>query len=784
MRHLWNTVGVAGGAAVVASLLGWAFAGALLGAGRSLRRVAWFLAAASFALPPFLVANCWLELSSPWRLALGAERAGIAMLPLVAVVLGLMHWPVAAFLAGGAWSRVDREVLDGFPGLAGMGVFRHLLWPAGRPALGLGFVTVFVLAASNFAIPTLFQVRVLPERMWVRFNTQLDFGGAWWAGLPLVVLGAVLVPWVSRAEVRWPSAAGAAEGWRWRRALGGVWWAVMGVALAGLTVSLAMPLGRLLGAERTWAELGPAFSAGVRATATSGGVALGAGVLGMILAWVVSSRFPWGRWGAWGLFLIPGILTGSLWAWVFARPWMRPVSDSVLALLLVEVPRHLAVALVVAGAARGQVDPSAGEALRCAGASEWAAWWRATWPQVRTACLAGAYAVYLLVLWDVESVVLVMPPGVETLALRVFNLLHYGHASHVNALCLVLLGLAVAPALVWAGFGRVRRGVWLALLTVGLAGLGAGCSPEAGAERRVPLKSGWFSHVEVIGTRGVGPGQFNKPRSLACDREDNLYVADFTGRIQKFDREGRFVRQWQMPQTDLGKPKGMGLDPEGRILVVEPHYMRVNHFDGEGRLQAQWGRKGTNPGSLILPRSIAVSSAGEYFISEYTVVDRIQRFGPLPAGTGGAAARVPEHQRTWGEPGAGPGQFNRAEGIGMGPGDTVYVADSCNHRIQVFDREGKFLRQHGRAGSNPGEFSYPYDIRVDASGNQFVCEFGNSRITVLDARDQVLEVVGGAGAAPGQFANPWSIAVDSRGNLYVADSQNHRVQKLIRRSGG
>ncbi len=112
--------------------------------------------------------------------------------------------------------------------------------------------------------------------------------------------------------------------------------------------------------------------------------------------------------------------------------------------------------------------------------------------------------------------------------------------------------------------------------------------------------------------------------------------------------------------------------------------------------------------------------------------------------------------------------------------DRLYVADSCNHRIQIFSSDGKFIRQHGRPGSGRGELSYPYDIAVDSDGNQFVCEFGNSRIQVFDANCQPIEIIGGPGAAPGRFANPWGVALDSRGNLYVADSQNHRVQKLVR----
>jgi DNA-binding beta-propeller fold protein YncE len=109
------------------------------------------------------------------------------------------------------------------------------------------------------------------------------------------------------------------------------------------------------------------------------------------------------------------------------------------------------------------------------------------------------------------------------------------------------------------------------------------------------------------------------------------------------------------------------------------------------------------------------------------------------------------------------------------------VADSCNHRIQVFSREGDFLREYGRPGSGVGELSYPYDVRIDPEGTQFVCEFGNSRIQIFDAEGRSVERIGKPGAAPGEFANPWSLALDSRGNLYVADSMNHRVQKFVRR---
>jgi DNA-binding beta-propeller fold protein YncE len=173
----------------------------------------------------------------------------------------------------------------------------------------------------------------------------------------------------------------------------------------------------------------------------------------------------------------------------------------------------------------------------------------------------------------------------------------------------------------------------------------------------------------------------------------------------------------------------------------------------------------------MLPRAVAVNSRGEVLLSEYGTVERVQRFAPRGEKLLGA----------FGRPGNGPGEFNRAEGLGIDSQDRLYVADSCNHRIQVFSNDGKFLRTYGKPGAGKGELSYPYDICLDEAGRQYVCEFGNSRIQVFDANDRPIEIIGGPGVEPGKFSNPWSVALDSAGNLYVADSQNHRVQKLIRR---
>jgi DNA-binding beta-propeller fold protein YncE len=436
----------------------------------------------------------------------------------------------------------------------------------------------------------------------------------------------------------------------------------------------------------------------------------------------------------------------------------------------------------------GGVVRDLADAARLDGATRWQLLRHVQWPQIAPQTAAAWYVVFLLCLWDVESMILVVPPGGETLALRIFNLLHYGHNAQVNALCLTLLALAVLPLAAWGAWqviSNLKLGISNrncgAVVAASVAMLAlSGCAPQS-PSNETPVQSRIFSRVEIIGKRGVGVGELNKPRSVAVDAQDNLYVADMTGRVQKFSSNGVFLLSWQLTQTDLGKPKGMCRDRDGNIIVIEPHYQRVNHFTPDGKLVAQWGVSGTNAGQLKFPRAVAVNSRGEIFVSEYGVVERVQRFALKVEGAETNTIRA-EFVGSFGRAGTGPGELNRPEGLFVDTQDRVYVADSCNHRIQIFSSDGRFLRAYGKAGAGKGELSYPYDICVDAAGRQYVCEFGNSRIQIFDANDQPVEILGGPGAEPGKFGNPWGVALDSAGNLYVADSQNHRVQKFVRKS--
>src|SRR4029079_2460527 len=103
-------------------------------------------------------------------------------------------------------------------------------------------------------------------------------------------------------------------------------------------------------------------------------------------------------------------------------------------------------------------DRSLSDVISTLGGSRWQQFRLAVWPQSRALFLAGFYLVYLLCLWEVETLILIVPPGRETLAVRVFNMLHYGHAGQVDALCVWMLALGLAPLLCFALWWAVERG--------------------------------------------------------------------------------------------------------------------------------------------------------------------------------------------------------------------------------------------------------------------------------------------------------------------------------------
>ena len=109
----------------------------------------------------------------------------------------------------------------------------------------------------------------------------------------------------------------------------------------------------------------------------------------------------------------------------------------------------------------------------------------------------------------------------------------------------------------------------------------------------------------------------------------------------------------------------------------------------------------------------------------------------------------------------------------------LLVADTHFYRVLVYSPEGELLFQIGDGvqGTTPGRFGYPTDVVIDRAGNFYVAEYGeNDRIQVFSPEGKWLRQWGGHGYEPGEFLKPRALAIDDQDRLYVADSCNHRIQ--------
>ena len=300
--------------------------------------------------------------------------------------------------------------------------------------------------------------------------------------------------------------------------------------------------------------------------------------------------------------------------------------------------------------------------------------------------------------------------------------------------------------------------------------LAAGCEPD-------PSNIGHLEEVWEL--RGFSPGRLQKPRAMAIDRQDRLYIVDMTARIQVFDTrtivdgKGKFLYYWSTPAKENGRPTGLSIGRDGSVLVADTHYFRVLIYSPEEvsppaekkPRRIIGGTPGNGPGQFGLVRDVVQDSQGNYYVAEMGEYDRIQKFSPDG-----------EFLLQWGSHGAEPGQFARPESLAVDEQDHIWVADACNHRIQVFDNRGKLLTMWGSEGREPGQLYYPYDLVLGDEDTVYVCEYGNHRVQKFSRDGRSLGCWGTCGRGRGQLFNPWALARDSRGKIYVLDTNNHRVQ--------
>jgi len=222
--------------------------------------------------------------------------------------------------------------------------------------------------------------------------------------------------------------------------------------------------------------------------------------------------------------------------------------------------------------------------------------------------------------------------------------------------------------------------------------------------------------------RKIGPLQV--PMGLALDAQQNLYVVEQNKKgITVFDREGKELRFITDPSVE--RPTGIAIDRRrGKIYLVDTarkaskeHTVKV--FGMDGKLIGRVGKGiGEAPGQFQFPTYVAVDGDGN-----------------------------------------------------------LYVTDTMNGRVEMFDPDGKYVKSFGQLGDGWGMFARPKGVALDSFGNLYVADSGWSNVQIFNRKGKVLLFFGGRGILPGMLRNPSAMAIDKRNHIYVCDYINHRIEE-------
>lgn len=268
------------------------------------------------------------------------------------------------------------------------------------------------------------------------------------------------------------------------------------------------------------------------------------------------------------------------------------------------------------------------------------------------------------------------------------------------------------------------------------------------------------------------PLQYAHPTGICLDGEGNVYVGDVANaRIVALTNSGSLITEWGGPSADhnqawsITSPVGLAADAHAHLFVAEwsisdpQSQTHVQEFTTSGIFVRAVGVSSNSPvaGAFFGAWGIAVGPEGHVHVSDPSTAAgfmRVQTFD----NDGVYLGQWPEH----------------ALGLATDPAGNVYAAEPSS--IHKTTSSGVHLALWGEAGSGPGQLDSPAALALDAAGNVYVADTQNHRVEVFDADGGFLTQWGGYGSAPGQFNRPMGIAVSPDGRVYVADTYNNRIQ--------
>ncbi len=220
----------------------------------------------------------------------------------------------------------------------------------------------------------------------------------------------------------------------------------------------------------------------------------------------------------------------------------------------------------------------------------------------------------------------------------------------------------------------------------------------------------------------AGRSPFAKPMGIAADNKGKVFVTD-TGSdiIYIFDRDFQYISVMGQDK-EFEQPSGLAIDDERkRLYVVDTYKHKVFAFDTDTlKPVLSIAKRGNQDGELNFPAYIALDSKGNIYVVD-TMNGRVQVFDPEG-----------RFLRKWGKLGDGPGMFARPKGIAIDSEDHVYVVDSAFNNVQIFNQEGELLLVFGQFGEGRGGQILPAGIAIDSEDMIYVADQWNSRVNVFE----------------------------------------------------
>jgi DNA-binding beta-propeller fold protein YncE len=231
--------------------------------------------------------------------------------------------------------------------------------------------------------------------------------------------------------------------------------------------------------------------------------------------------------------------------------------------------------------------------------------------------------------------------------------------------------------------------------------------------KRIQKFSSNGTFLKSWGSEGSDDGQFLGLHDVAVDPTN------------KFSSNGTFIEKWGFNGTggrdSQRTPHQLAINTLGNIYLTDPRGNQILKFSNNDSFLGTMGSKGVEPGKFNSPHGIAFDSNNNLYLTDMKNF-RIQIFD-----NGG------KFIRQWGSFGNGTGQFSlTAPGIAVDSDSSrVFVLDKLRALVQVFDNHGKYLGEVGTPGTGPGQFKRPEDIAIDNKGTIYVTDTRNSRIQVF-----------------------------------------------------